>query len=42
MIIPGTINEPYGIPSTSVILEPIADPKTIKYSEVEIRGEIRL
>jgi len=30
IIIPGTINDPYGIPSISVILEPIADPKTTK------------
>ena len=30
IIIPGTMKDPYGIPLTSVILEPIAAPKTIK------------
>jgi len=42
IIIPGTIKDPYLTPETSVILEPIADPKTIKYNEVEIKGEATL
>jgi hypothetical protein len=30
------------IPSISVILDPIAEPKTIKYSDVDIKGETML
>ena len=30
------------MPSTSVILEPIAEPKTTKYKDVDITGETTL
>ena len=39
---PGTIYIPYDTPSISLILEPIADPKIIKYNEVVIIGETML
>ena len=39
---PGTINEPYETPLTSGIIDPITDPKTIKYRDVEITGDKRL
>jgi len=30
------------MPSISVILEPIAEPKTTKYKDVDIKGETKL
>ena len=38
IITPGTIKEPYSIPSIDWILPPIAEPKTTKYNIVEITG----
>ena len=42
IINPGTIKAPYEILSIFSILEPIAVPKTTKYSAVEITGDITL
>ena len=39
---PGTMYIPYETPSISFILEPIADPKIIKYKEVVSIGDIIL
>jgi len=42
IINPGIMNEEYGVPSISSILDPIADPNTTKYSDVVKTGEIIL
>ena len=39
---PGTMYMPYDTPSISFILEPMADPKIIKYKEVVNIGDIIL
>ena len=39
---PGTMYMPYDTPSISFILEPMADPKIIKYKEVVSIGDIIL
>ena len=39
IIKPGTMKAPYGTPSISAMRVPMADPKTTKYSDVEITGE---
>ena len=39
---PGTMYIPYDTPSISFILEPMADPKIIKYKEVVSIGDIIL
>ena len=39
---PGTMYIPYDTPSISFILEPIAEPKIIKYKEVVSIGDIIL
>ena len=39
---PGTMYMPYETPSISFILEPIADPKIIKYKDVVNMGDIIL
>ena len=36
------INEEYGVPSMSSILEPMAEPNTIKYNDVDKTGDIML